>query len=395
MAHHRSGPFWFIIDNSLLLVAGTLAALVWANISLESYERFAHLAHWAVNDIGMVFFFALAAKEVYEAMLPGGALSSRRQAAVPVLAAIGGMVVPALVYLIIVYAAGRPDLSRGWAVPCATDIAFSYMVARLIFPAGHPAIPFLLLLAIADDALGLVILAVFYPSKAISIASFVWFMAPALAAAWGLRRLKVQSFWPYVIGAGGLSWAALYLGGLHPALSLVPIVPFLPHVAADRLAPGDIAEMVERREPPPRPAAVSTLEAFEHWWHVPVQVILFFFGLANAGVPLESVGLPTWAVLAGLFLGKPLGIWLFTVGSVAIGFERARGLDNRAVLVLGLVAGMGFTVALFFTTAAFAAMPAALPEAKMGALASFLAAPAAVILGRALGFRRGGTENGE
>ena len=169
----------------------------------------------------------------------------------------------------------------------------------------------------------------------------------------------------------------------------MPIVPFLPHVAPDRLASDEIAEMVARREPPPGPAQDSTLEAFEHWWHVPVQFILFFFGLANAGVPLGAVGLPTWAVLAGLFLGKPLGIFLFTAGSVAIGFERARGLDNRAVLVLGLVAGIGFTVALFFTTAAFPGMTDVLPEAKMGALVSFLAAPAAWILGRAMGFRPG------
>jgi len=390
MSHpHRSGLFWFIIDNSLLLIAGTVVALVWANISEPGYERFEHLVHWTVNDVGMVFFFGLAAKEVYEAMLPGGALSSPRQAAVPVLAATGGMIAPALIYLVIVHVAGQPDLARGWAIPCATDIAFSYMVARLIFPSGHPAIPFLLLLAIADDALGLVILAIFYPSKAISFASFVAFMAPALAVGWGLRRFKVQSFWPYVLGAGGLSWTALYLGGFHPALALVPIVPFLPHVAPDRLAAGEIAEIVERRAPPPEPASVSTLEAFEHWWHVPVQFILFFFGLANAGVPLGAVGLPTWAVLAGLFFGKPLGIFLFTVGAVAIGLERARGLDHRAVLVLGLVAGIGFTVALFFTTAAFPGMTEVLPEAKMGALASFFAAPAAWVLGRALGFRPG------
>jgi len=381
----RAGLFWFIIDNSLLLIAGTLAALVWANLALGSYERFEHLVYFAVNDIGMVFFFGLAAKEVYEAMLPGGALSSPRQAAVPVLAAAGGMIAPALIYIVIVLAAGEPGLVRGWAIPCATDIAFSYMIARLIFPSGHPAIPFLLLLAIADDALGLVILAVFYPSKAISLASFVFYMAPALGLAWGLRRANVRSFWPYIIGAGGLSWAALFQGGFHPALALVPVVPFLPHEPQDALKADDIAGMVSPAgDGRPR---TSTLEAFEHWWLVPVQFILFSFGLANAGVPLASVGLPTWAVLAGLFFGKPLGVFLFTVASVKVGFERARGLDHAAVLVLGLVAGIGFTVALFFTTAAFPGGGDVLAEAKMGALVSFVAAPAAWLLGRALGFR--------
>ncbi len=377
----RAGIVHFVISNSLLLVFGTVAALVWANVHLESYEQFAQLVHYAVNDVGMVFFFGLAAKEVYEAMLPGGALSSPRQAAVPVLAAAGGMLAPALIYLAVVSVAGRPELARGWAVPCATDIAFSYMVARLIFPTGHPAIPFLLLLAIADDALGLVILAVFYPTEAVSVLRFALWMAPALALAWGLRRFRVQSFWPYVLGAGSLSWMALHAGGFHPALALVPVVPFLPHEAPAPAVPG-------------APAARSTLQAFEHWWLVPVQIVLFFFGFANAGVPLGSLGLPTWAVMSGLFVGKPLGIFVFTAASVAVGFERARGLSYSAVLVLGLVAGIGFTVALFFTTAAFPGGGETLAEAKMGALASFAAAPAAWALGRALGFRPGAASGG-
>ncbi len=402
MHESRSGVVHFILSNSLLLVFGTVVALVWANVRLESYEYFEALLYYAVNDVGMVFFFGLAAKEVYEAMLPGGALSSPRQAAVPVLAATGGMLAPALIYLAVVLAAGQPELARGWAIPCATDIAFSYMVARLIFPPGHPAIPFLLLLAIADDALGLIILAVFYPTEAISLLGFALWMAPALALAWGLRRFRVQSFWPYVLGAGTLSWMALHAGGFHPALALVPVVPFLPHAAlgpADPDAPvEDRAERAERsgamgprarsapggvQGAPPK----STLEAFEHWWLVPVQIVLFFFGLVNAGVPLGAVGLPTWAVLTGLFFGKPIGIFLFTAGSMAVGFQRARGLTYPAVLVLGLVAGIGFTVALFFTTAAFPGGGDTLAEAKMGALVSFVAAPAAWVLGRALGFR--------
>ncbi len=112
----------------------------------------------------MVFFFALATKEIVEATLPGGPLASPRQAGVPLLAAVGGMAVPAAIYVLQATFDGRPDLMRGWAIPCATDIAFSYLVARVIFPKAHPAIPFLLLLAIADDALGLILLAVFYPS---------------------------------------------------------------------------------------------------------------------------------------------------------------------------------------------------------------------------------------
>ena len=133
----------FIIDNSLLLVAGAVAALIWANVDLTSYERFAHgTVHFAINDIGMAFFFALATKEIIEARLPGGPLASAREAAVPVIAAVGGMAGPALYLRRAGSALDRPELYRGWAVPCATDIAFSYMAARLVFPPSTPAFHF-------------------------------------------------------------------------------------------------------------------------------------------------------------------------------------------------------------------------------------------------------------
>jgi NhaA family Na+:H+ antiporter len=107
------------------------------------------------------------------------------------------------------------------------------MIARMIVPGGHPAVPFLLLLAIADDAMGLIILAMFYPSGAISLGSLAVLMTAAILLAIWLRRRRMQSFWPYVIGAGSLSCPALYTGGFDPALALVPIVPFMPHSASD------------------------------------------------------------------------------------------------------------------------------------------------------------------
>src|SRR5687767_13951262 len=132
----------FVLHNSLLLLAGTALAVVWANEDLATYDRIAHPLHFWVNDIGMVFFFALAAKEVFEATLPGGALASVRQALSPLAAAAGGMIAPALIYTGLVWTWGPSGLARGWAIPCATDIAFSAMVARIVFPAGHAAIPF-------------------------------------------------------------------------------------------------------------------------------------------------------------------------------------------------------------------------------------------------------------
>jgi NhaA family Na+:H+ antiporter len=308
-------------------------------------------------------------------MLPGGALSSPREAGVPLLAAAGGMIVPAGMYAAQAALEGRPGLMPGWAIPCATDIAFSYLVARNIFPAGHPGIPFLLLLAIADDALGLMLLAIFYPSGPLSLFSFAGFMIPALAVALVLKNRGVLSFWPYVIAAGGLSWCALYFGGVHPALALVPILPFMPH------ARRDIGLFDQREDRLP-----DTMNRFEHWWKVPVQVILFFFGLVNAGVALTSVGPATWMVLSSLLVGKPVGILLFTFLAVRIGLRPPGGLTYSHTVVVGLAAAIGFTVALFFATAAFPPGEI-LNEAKMGALMSFVAAPLAIIFGRAIGLR--------
>jgi NhaA family Na+:H+ antiporter len=318
----------------------------------------------------MVFFFALAAKEVFEATLPGGSLASPRRALSPLAAAVGGMVAPALIYLALALTRGPADLTRGWAIPCATDIAFSAMIARIIFPAGHPAIPFLLLLAIADDALGLIILAVFYPSGALSLSALIGFMTGAVVLALWLKARRFRSFWPYVLGPGALSWTALYLGGFHPALALVPIVPFMPHSARD------LGLFDPREEYRP-----DTLNRFEHWWATPVQFVLLLFGFANAGVPFDRIGAGTYYVLAGLLLGKPIGILLFSALARTVGARLPTGLGIGDLLVVGVAASIGFTVSLFFATAAFPG-GAALAETKMGALLSFVAAPLALVVSR-------------
>ncbi|MSO82085.1 MAG: sodium:proton antiporter [Acidobacteria bacterium] len=352
------------LDHSGLLVAGTVLALAWANVDRESYERVADALHFAVNDIGMAFFFALAAKEVVEATASGGALHSPRRSAVPLIAAVGGMIGPAAIYALLVLAFDRPELMRGWAIPVATDVAFSYLVARVIFGARHPGIPFLLLLAIADDALGLLILALFYPTGELRLAAFAIILSVALTLAWWLRRRRTLNFWPYIIGAGAISWLAFYWGGLHPALALVPVMPFVPHAARDA---GLFVESHSR----------DTLNAFEHWWKIPVHVMLFFFGLVNAGVEVASVGAGTWIVLTAILLGKPIGIVSCTALSVAAGLRRPAGVTWRDLTVIGIVAAIGFTVALFFATAAFPAGEL-LDQTKMGALLSFSAAIVAV-----------------
>lgn len=370
----------FASENSLLMVLGTVIALAWANVDPPGYAKAVHPLHFVVNDVGMVFFFGLAVKEIIEATAPSGALHSLRRAAVPVVAAVGGMAGPAAVYVTLAILMGAPELLRGWAVPCATDIAFSYLIARLVFGPTHPAVPFLLLLAIADDAFGLLILALFYPSSEVRLLWFGALVGGACALAWILRRARTRSVWPYVLGPGGMSWAGLYLGGLHPALALVPILPLLPHARQDA---GLFVDPPAHGDDP--------LSEFERWWQIPVEVILFFFALTNAGVPIDRTGIGTWVVLTAILVGKPLGITVSSGVASAAGLRLPAGLSGRDLLVVGIAAGIGFTVALFFATAAFPE-GRTLQEAKLGALFSLSAAalaPAAAWLLRAGRFRKG------
>ena len=354
------------------MVAGAVIALLWANLDYASYEQATHPLHFFVNDIAMVFFFGLAMKEIVEATAPGGALHSIRRAGLPAIAAVGGMAGPALLYVTMALVVDRPDIVRGWAIPCATDIAFSYLVTRAIFPAGSPAIPFLLLLAIADDAFGLVLLATFYPSAPVVPGYVIGLVGAACALAFALKRWRVRNFWPYVGICGLVSWWGLYLGGLHPALALVPVLPFVPHAKRD---PGLFVE--------PRTPEHDPLNQFEHWWKLPVEIILFLFALINAGVPVTNVGTTTWIVLAALLVGKPLGILTSTWIAERAGFHRAPGLTWTSLLILGVTAGIGFTVALFFATAAFVPGPT-LDQAKLGALLSVTAGVVAVVLSKVM-----------
>jgi Na+:H+ antiporter, NhaA family len=348
------------VDNSGLLVLGTVMALVWANIDWQSYRTVSQLLHFPTNEVGMALFFALATKEVVEATAPGGALHSPRRAALPLTAAIGGMIGPALIFLWLTISLDRPNLERGWAIPCATDIAFGYLAARTLFGAKHPAIPFLLLLAIADDAFGLLIIAAFYPTGPLRPLEFIAGMSAAMLMGWWLQKRRVLSFWPYIVLAGAVSWIGFYRGGIHPALALVPVVPFMPHVGRAR---GLFADY---------PARHDTLNEFERWWKRPVDVLLFFFGLANAGVVLTNAGAGTWFVMIAILIGKPLGILSATTLSVVCGLQRPRGVSWRDLTVVGIIAGIGFTVALFFATAAFP-YGRLLDETKLGALLSLSA----------------------
>jgi NhaA family Na+:H+ antiporter len=388
--------FDMLFGNSLFLIFGAFFALAWANAGHASYLGFKHFEvfppgwlqavglpfqqaitlDFLVNDILMAFFFGIAGKEVFEAMLPGGSLRHFQKAATPIICALGGMAGPAGIYLAGTMLLGQmPTIGHGWAVPCATDVAFSYLIARLIFGKGHPATPFLLLLAIADDAFGLIVLAVFYPVAPLTPG---WLLLSAAAVLIGLtmKRAKIGNFWWYILGPGVLSWVGFAAAGIHPALALLPIVVTLPHGRGQQHVHW---EATGRKNP---------LDKFEAWWKKPVEVILGLFGLLNAGVVVTSVGSPTYLILIGLLAGKPLGIFLSALVMVKLlHFQLPDHLTWRELFVLGCMAGIGFTVALFVATVAFPA-GGLQDAAKMGALASFLAVFTSAIAAKLLGVGR-------
>ncbi|MEM9693675.1 MAG: Na+/H+ antiporter NhaA, partial [Myxococcota bacterium] len=178
-------------------------------------------------------------------------------------------------------------------------------------------------------------------------------------------------FWPYLLVPGALSWFGLYSAHLHPALALCAVVPFMPAMSHDE---GMYADEGHHDD---------TLNRFQHSFKAPVDMGLFAFGLANAGVTLGSVGAATTAVLTALLIGKTVGITGFGLLGRALGFPLPEGMDLRSLVVVGLCASVGLTVALFVSNVAFTD-PALQGAAKMGALLSVVAGPLAIAVARAL-----------
>jgi len=361
----------FAVEHLLLLPFGALIALVWVNAGAESYYRVTYAISFAVNDVAMVFFFALMTKEVVEATARGGVLHPWGRALLPVIASIGAAAVPALIHVRVVDALDEPMLAVGWPVTLGTDIAVSYFVARVIF-GTHPVIPFLLLLGIASDALGLLMIALFNSARDLHLASGVLILAAAIGVAGGLRRARGKSFWPYLVGPGSLSWFAFFWSGVHPALALVPIVPFLPHGPRD---PGFFVDAPSH--------ARDALSQFEIWWKYPAQVALFFFGLVNAGVPMGALEEGTWGMPIAMIVGKPLGLLVGAGVALAVGLRLPHRIGWRELLVVGLTAAISFSIGLFFCTALIP--PGQLrSEIGMGVLLSLAAAPLALACAKLL-----------
>ena len=355
----------FAVEHLLLLPLGVLLALAWVNIEPESYYRVTFAIAFAVNDVAITLFFALITKEVVEATAPGGVLHPWRRAMLPVVAALGAAAVPALIHLRLVEVFDDPMLAAGWPATMATDLAIGYFVARLIFK-PHPIVPLFLLLGIASDALGFGALMLFHPTRETHLTVGALMVGLAMIIAVALRRLRVRSFWPYLLGAGVVSWLGLYWSGLHPALALVPIMPFLPHAGRDR---GFFVDA--------RPDAKDTLSQFEVWWRYPAQIALFFFGLVNAGVPMGALEAGTWALSLAVVAGRPIGLLAGTALALAVGFRLPHRVGWRELIVAGFLAAIGLTVGLFFSAAIFP--PGQLrSELSMGVLLSLVGAPLAV-----------------
>jgi NhaA family Na+:H+ antiporter len=361
---HRSigrtaaGVVRFGFEHYLLLPMGGLIALAWANTAPESYFTFAQRLSFAVNEVGMALFFAFITQEVMEEMIPGGALHTWRRWIMPLVAAAGGVLGAAAVYLTYVSLKHEAVLEQGWLIACAFDIAFAYFIVKSIFK-RHPAVSFLLVMAIATNAVGLVIVGLQYQTVAIRPGGTALMIA-ALAIAAALRYWKVRNFWAYLLLSGPLSWWAFYLDGFHPGLSLIPIVAFLPH------QPRAVDTFEDAQEAPG-----DSPRHFEHQWNHLVQAIVFLFGMVNAGVFLHAHGTGTWALLAAALVGRPAGIVAAVMLAGLVGLRLPARLHWRDLIVVALASSSGFAFALFAAVAVYPIGPI-LAELKLGAVLSGL-----------------------
>lgn len=404
-------------EFSIPLIAGVIAAMVMANVSPDFYHGLVHTPltdmwaflthsgaehvqhaegwkhyttlHFLANDILMALFFGIAAKEITEACLPNGALNPIRKAVNPLMATFGGVAGPIAFFLGLNMVFGQHEWQNGWGIPTATDIALAWLVARLLFGKSHPAVSFLLLLAVADDAIGLGIIAIGYPDPLhpTQWGNLAWLL-PGMGIALGLRMNKVHSWIPYVAIGGAFCWWGLYSAHLHPALALVFIVPFLPAPKRDMglFESPDYDESSDAVAASGHDAdhAHSTLENFEHDLKAAVDFGLFFFAFANAGVAMSEVNGLTWILLSSLVLGKIVGIFGCSWLGTKMGFPLPVGMNFRHLFVTGLVAALGLTVALFVSTQAFTSL-ALQGAAKMGAVFSAGVALMAWIAAEVLG----------
>ncbi|MHA6723199.1 Na+/H+ antiporter NhaA [Sphingomonas sp. RS2018] len=366
--HPRSAIRRFLDAQSsggIVLMAAAVIALVIANSPAgPGYDALLHigigplsLGHW-INDGLMAVFFLLVGLEIKREMLVGE-LSSWRRRALPGMAAAGGMLVPALVYL----AFNPGPAAVGWAIPAATDIAFALGVIALLGTRVPVSLRvFLAALAIIDDLGAVAIIALFYTAQ-LSVPALAG-AAIAVAVLAAMNRFGVRRLSPYLI-VGAILWVFVLRSGVHATLAGVMLAFAIP---------------MARGEGEPR----SPLHRLEHALHLPVAfLILPVFGLANAAVPV--LGLPlgaltapvTLGVAAGLSLGKVVGVFGSAAIAIKLGVaDRPAGAGRAQMFGVAMLCGIGFTMSIFITLLAFPADPLLQAQAKVGVLAGSLVAGA-------------------
>jgi NhaA family Na+:H+ antiporter len=347
--------------SGVVLLAATVAALVWANVDPSGYEdlwstelpRHLDLRH-AVNDGLMVFFFFVVGLEIKRELVVGE-LQDRRAAMLPVVAAIGGMVVPAAIFL--AFNAGGEG-SDGWAIPMATDIAFALAVLAIVgSKAPRELKVFLLALAIVDDIGAILVIALFY----VDDISPAWLLGAAatVLAVLAMRRAKVSHPLWYLVPAVVL-WFSTYESGVHATIAGVMLGLLTP-----------VGEVGGRQ-------VLTELEDRIHPWTSYLVVPLF--ALANAGVVVRgdtleaaATGAVAWGVGLGLLVGKPLGILAGAALGIRLGIaDLPSSLRLKHLSGVALIAGIGFTVSLFVADLAFEGV--LLGEAKVAILLGSLVA---------------------
>jgi NhaA family Na+:H+ antiporter len=322
--------------SGILLILSALLAIGLANSPLASVYLGLQqpLLLW-VNDGLMAIFFLLVALEIKREILEG-ALSSREQAMFPLVAALGGMLAPALLYWLI--NADNPQAAAGWAIPAATDIAFALGILALLGNRVPPALKiFLLALAVIDDLGVILIIALFYTAD-LNLLALLMAVVATLLLFWMNRRGVMRL--PAYLLVGLVLWVAVLKSGVHATLAGVILGFMIPHHRAQRDSP---------------------LQRVEHGLH-PWSAfgILPLFAFFNAGIPLSGIGIDTlWApvplgVMLGLFLGKPLGITLISWLALRLKLVKLPdGIHFVDILAVSLLCGIGFTMSMFIASLAF------------------------------------------
>ena len=374
MIRYFSAPFkWFFkleAASGLLLLISAIIALILSNsvyssLYFEILETYIFLGinnigikmnilHW-INDALMAAFFFFVTLEIKREFLQGE-LSNRKQALLPIMGAIGGMLVPALIYIYINFE--TPETLNGWAIPSATDIAFSLGVLSLLGSRVPLSLKvFLTALAIIDDLGAIVIIAFFYTGELNVI--FLILLLLTFISLLILNKLNIKKFLPYLI-LGLILWFFTYESGVHATISGVLLAIVIPHKKKEK----DFSLLVKIEH------KISPYVAFG---------IMPLFALANAGVSLDGITFNSLlspiplGILLGLFVGKQLGVFIFSIISIKLKIAQMPNNANWVGLYgVGILTGIGFTMSLFIGNLAFLQNNEYIDGVKIGVLAGSL-----------------------